>query len=986
MPLCASGRKETRFAEIDAYIEQRDYSQALMLLQEYIIDYPEDFDSAQKRIQRIIESRTMYSKKADELIDVIINEPSNDQKKLEMIAELESLEKNPSQASVDFIKQTKAAAQFTYFRSLFDELMLKGSNQIAEGNYTEAVQTFYSGLDLYQEDFFDQNYDEQYSAPVIEELATIKQLTEQFDENYIALTRAYNTLKSSLSTGNLTSVLSDFETFQDEFNAFSLKQQAINRSGRMFQELFTTLSKEYKDLTEASFLPFAYRFILGKTDSQDTGIIAAYNLQWNLLIPSLKPHFTAFLKKMFSNSLSDMKDVTIPILPSTHDELLSSLSQIKTALETAQELPELYTLRETLQGERDKDTDSLFLVDIGYLSELCDYFIAELDVIQLGVKEHERVSVYSSTLNKDNDSSTSYGQEVFTATESLLAFLQELNAIEDTVLILSRKTSPVWKDNFDLLSSLTAKTEKYILGNIDLHWSNLAVYVETWAFDSSSFYLDNFEEAKKLLNPDLVMEPGVFEVRTYPKESIPVFNSVLSSIDTQIASLREKADILKSSSQISDSLYSDPIQSREASIQNLIAQLSNIKTQTSRYIALADERIILSERAKNEAVLRYNQAIQALNTNNFQTARDNLQRARTKYNESLSFQESQTLRDESDALLFDLGNEISRSENEVIVREVRKLKTDAKNAYYQGNFERAENLLTQAQSRWATTNVEPDIEISNLLSLVGTALSMKTGRVISTSAPLYPEMSQILSLAKQYFDQGRKLITEGNRTEGILILNEAKQKLRELQLVYPLNQEASLLTLRIDQVIDPDAFDALFEQKFIAAKADFRTTDKRQTAYADLLDLYAINPRYTGLGDFIYQAEIELGIKVKPPDKKALAESATLTKEAATVVNSASRDEIALNAALVKLNTALEKNPDNEEAMVLKDRIQTIIGGKASVVLSSESEALYQRAIQELQKGNTLQAAALVSQLLQKKENQNSSKIIDLKKKVDSLL
>ncbi len=56
------------------------------------------------------------------------------------------------------------------------------------------------------------------------------------------------------------------------------------------------------------------------------------------------------------------------------------------------------------------------------------------------------------------------------------------------------------------------------------------------------------------------------------------------------------------------------------------------------------------------------------------------------------------------------------------------------------------------------------------------------------------------------------------------------------------------------------------------------------------------------------------------------------------------------------------------------------------MVLSSESEALYQKAVQELQRGNTLQAAALVSQLLQKKENQNSSKIIDLKKKVDSLL
>jgi hypothetical protein len=104
------------------------------------------------------------------------------------------------------------------------------------------------------------------------------------------------------------------------------------------------------------------------------------------------------------------------------------------------------------------------------------------------------------------------------------------------------------------------------------------------------------------------------------------------------------------------------------------------------------------------------------------------------------------------------------------------------------------------------------------------------------------------------------------------------------------------------------------------------------------------------------------------------------------VVNSASRDEIQLNAALAKLNTALENNPDNEEAMVLKDRVQIMIGGKASIVLSSESEDLYQRAILELQRGNVLQAAGIVNTLLQKRENQNSSKIIDLKKKVDSLL
>lgn len=980
------GRKEARFAEIDAYIEQRDYSMALMLLQEYIIDHPNDFDTAQKRIQKIIESRALYSAKADELINVILNEPANDQKKLQMIAELEALEKNPSQSSVDFIKQTKAAAQFTYFRSLFDELMAKGSSEVSEGRYTDAVETFYSGLTLYQEDYFERNYGDDYTQPVIVQLGILKQITAQFTTDYETLMNSYTALRTQLSTGTVSTVIDSFENFEKAFESFSLSQSSVNQAGLVFQNLFTQLSTEYKELTEASFLPFAYRFILGKTDSPTTGIIASYNTQWDILIPSIKPLFTSFIKKTYNQSVIELNSLNLPLTIEKKNILQNSLSQTKALLDTAARVSSLYTLRENFEGRGSTDTDQLFITDAQYLSELYDYFTVQLTTLQKITLEHERFSSYTASLPANSDNSSSYGQEVFSSAQQFLSLLQEADSVNQNGISLSRKASPIWKSEFDALQTLTEKAETYVRSELQRTWTAFAVYTETYAVSTSAPYLDSFFQGQTLLNPSLSANPETFETLTYPKESIPIFNTVLSTIDAQLASLQVKSGLITRSSEISNDVYNSELRSRNSTIQDLITRLSQIKAQSTAHIALANERIVLSERAKNEAVLRYNQALQALNADNFQSARENLQRSRTKYNESLSFQESSDLRSQSDKLLSDLGNDIARSENEVIVREVRQLKTDAKNAYYQGNFERAENLLTQAQSRWFTTNVEADTEITNLLSLVGTALSMKTGRVISTSAPLYPEMSQILSLAKQYFEQGKDLIAKGNKTQGIVILNEAKQKLRELQLVYPLNQEASLLTLRIDQVIDPDAFDALFEQKFTAAKADFRTADKRQTAYADLLDLYAINPRYRGLGDFIYQAEIELGIKIKPPDQKALTESVKLTREAAAVVNSSNRDEIALNAALVKLNTAIEKNPDNEEAMVLKDRIQTIIGGKASVVLSSESEALYQRAVQELQRGNTLQAAALVSQLLQKKENQNSSKIIDLKKKVDSLL
>ena len=86
------------------------------------------------------------------------------------------------------------------------------------------------------------------------------------------------------------------------------------------------------------------------------------------------------------------------------------------------------------------------------------------------------------------------------------------------------------------------------------------------------------------------------------------------------------------------------------------------------------------------------------------------------------------------------------------------------------------------------------------------------------------------------------------------------------------------------------------------------------------------------------------------------------------------------------INQALEANPDNTEAQILKDRISTSLGGTGTAVLPANAEKLYQQAVQELQKGNTIQAYAIVSGLMENKTYSKSSKIIDLMKKVESLL
>jgi hypothetical protein len=322
---------------------------------------------------------------------------------------------------------------------------------------------------------------------------------------------------------------------------------------------------------------------------------------------------------------------------------------------------------------------------------------------------------------------------------------------------------------------------------------------------------------------------------------------------------------------------------------------------------------------------------------------------------------------------------------EAVVREVRDLKTRAREAYGNGEFETAESLLNRAQTRWRTVSGDDDAEIHTLLVFVRTAILMNTGRTIPVTAPLYPEMSQMLNISRLYYNRGADLIREGRRNEAAVILDTARQKLNEVRLVYPFNREASLLALRIDQLTDRRAFESRFASRVAAARVDYRSPETRRRAYTDLLDLYEINPSYPGLRNLIAQVEIDIGIRARPVDQSALATSKTLTAQAQSLA-AGGQNEVTLRQALSIVDRAIALNPDNNDAVILKDRILSMLGSQTVTVLSDADESAYQRAIQELQRGNVFEAKAIVEQLLEKEANRRSFKVIDLQKKVDSRL
>jgi hypothetical protein len=245
-------------------------------------------------------------------------------------------------------------------------------------------------------------------------------------------------------------------------------------------------------------------------------------------------------------------------------------------------------------------------------------------------------------------------------------------------------------------------------------------------------------------------------------------------------------------------------------------------------------------------------------------------------------------------------------------------------------------------------------------------------------------MSQLLSDARKNYEEGVRYFNVGRRPLGIAKFAEARQKTQEVKLMFPVNQEAGILELRIDQMTDPAAFNESFARRFNDAVAGTKPNVRSLESFAELQNLAEINPRYPGMAAALVQAEIDMGLRPPPPNPRDLARSNELTAAARRILedNVRSQFEIGLRQA----DEALNLNPNNTQAMTIKDQLQTRMNGTGTLVLDSRSEEEYQRAVAEFQRGNYLMASVIVEQLLQNPRNRSSTRILELQRRIQPRL
>ena len=975
------GRKEDTMPQAQMLVQEKKYSEAINILADIVKNQPERLDEVEKLMSQIRSARAQYNNNYSELIQILKKETLTDSDVTEaynLITEMEKLDAAPDKAITGSFEKARRTIVFRYNDTRFREIMDEALVLIDRGQYWDAVSLYLQAIGLHGE-IFREDYPEEVITEVEAVIAEVnndfKKIIAGKDDFIIKRDNSYLISDKDYYEGisdeyaPLLSLISDMAVIRDkavkEADYFDSKKNEIIREG------------EY----DIPFLSTISRTITGRASSErEEGLLYAVDSIWrsavdqNLAILDEKrseyyekglenfdsgSYFSASEEFRKSSGVSGVRKELLSFWGySVSPDMLSSLSK-RDKNKIAKYVPEY------IQAE--KQGKAAF--DYAVLSEI----MSEADRIDKSYKSVESSDVlmeYREEIVRNRsviDINRDVWNEIFNSSKSMSGGSLDL----DKTVNLSSDMNTLFAKYSDYLSSLEIDLIK---GRFELVYNPLKVKLENEAvlIDEAAALVEGIEET---VGEGENTYSGIVK---YPAVARP---ALLSSRD-KLEQYESDYDVLNSNLSGEDNILKDSpgIQETLELISSDKTIISDLNNKIGMYLIESDELLTQAEIHRTQGYKRLEEARVRLRQNRFTEARERLQEARESFRISLGFSEDPELRAFSDREILALSEDIIRLQTALVIETVRKNLNKARDLYVREQFGDAESLLINSQSMWKTVNTTENAEVQYWLNLVQTALSVRSGRVIAETDPLYSEMSQVINLARNDYIKARSLASEGKNEQAIGFLQSAEEKLLYVSIPFPMNQEASILSLEIQRIKDPDNFDQLFREKYNLAKE--RININPTESYILLKDLAEINPDYPGIKKAIYDTEIKLGMRTPPPDPAKIREAEDLYNKAYAIVSSNVKSSYP--TALEYLNQAFVLNPDNSNVTYLKDRVQTEMGGSTTVVLSSYAQEQYRLAEQEFINGNYYASLAIVNKLLQDKRNRNYSPLLELKRRIDS--
>ncbi len=974
----ASGQKEDPLSTAQQLINEKKYNDAILVLTDLMKNKPQEFDKAQALLEKVDKARQTYNQKVAELITVF--NKGDLEKAYQIIKELEALDKAPNARTLESQAYARQTATFVYDTKQFQALMDKALPLLTAANYSEAVTTYLSGFSI-GNDLFDQA---NYGNIIVDKVNGLRQDMKSAAENYVSAvgTLESQTKRIAQDIGQPAQIGSDLSGLVATLKQIQTFDAQVKNDMQQLKAERDAIVKQRSNEQDVPLISYLDRIVYGRSDAkQPEGILAAMNESW-------KASLSTVYAEISKHASDEMASAKKSYEAKQWDQATAQFAGAKSYALLAARAATAWGLQVDVGSSLSISSDSWSIIDQKLPNVLNNQLIAEAaDGYTSLVAQSKAVTQIAETANTTTDSI----QQLATQRQQVSQLSSSIREIQTTWKGRKQKYSAVSSQKIDLAAGLNEIDGVIAAANVAVsHADQTTVTIVaregTLRMAPVSGQLADAKStvarASQLINGIPPKDSSGIVAKDVKEKYPGQAETLLTKVQSELAGYRQSVNAATDylSGESPSVVNAEPVQKMVAESKSLSSDISSLDSSISSLLSQAKQQLFEAERYRQQGQNTLQLAQNDLAQRNFASARQQIAAAADSFDKSLSYQENPQVRQIRDRQLPQLSSQITDAENAVVVRDVRNYINQGRDFYSQGDYARAQDMFLRAESRWKTTNTDPNPEITTWLQYVNTALSINSGRVVAPTDPLYPEITQVLNLAQSDYDKGKQLEANGQTAQANALLSQAQTKLLYVQIPFPLNKEARVLSLKILQLTDPQNFAATFKQKFDQAVGELKTNP--QDAYIALKDLQVIEPNYQGLNQALYQAEILTGIKRPPPDPAKVTESNNLYQKAFDIVRQNVRAQFPI--ALSYLNKAIELDPNNQQAASLKDRISIDQGAATTVVLSSTDQVQFKLAQEQFIAKSYYEALRIVNQLLKDPANQNYSPLIELKRRIES--
>lgn len=1001
----AEGEEGISYAQslemIDKLIEERNYTKALEALSVYMQNHPEQFDSAQKRVSKIMRERALFNKQAAELAEKMRQsslfgntendrEDDLDSQKMDIILSLEKTEINPAQEEVDLTNDARRTVRLSYYINRLNQIIAQGTALVEAGtkekqdNYAAAFSKFQEGLALKTSEsdvYFDGEkeiavaYPESLRRNVENSLSQITARARSIGSLLDECQKAYNDYVSAVKVMDMAKASSALGTFSSAFSALAEARNSIEAEGRRLEELDLQAVELYPGLGKTSYITFSRCAVLGIERTAGSGMIGAIDAFFSSRIDDAQRE--VYLAEMdgYSRIRSALGIDEGRLFTGADFDTSFLLCENLTELAgQGSKVHSLYNELNDFSEVKSKD----FADSIDLAGEFSKSSFSTALAIAKGIAEED---FDSNGVIPPGDPGGEYEKNLLASAdyyEKLLRTIeQEKNLLSEDSFYMLEKEPFSYEKAVNLYEEMLVLSDSECRKKCGNAWSMLAQYYSDKADAALKALASRNEKSKRMAGG--FIDSGIDEtLKFYPSIALEEGIALESDINEAKDILSGYRVLLDGGAAYSDSnpLYSSGV----ANIDRAIAEIGGLAEQNVKVMAQARINVNEARKAENEASASYAKAVDYLNAGRFDEAREYLSEADEKYKKSLSYEDNDEIRQKFSRQISETDAQITSRQNEWVVTTVRSLIDSAYTSYYAGDFETARNSLNEAAQTWQKTQAEDNKEIAQLLGLVNNALEATGGTEIVFSDPLYKEMGTFLSNASLLYAQGENIYSSGQTEKGKKILEQAREEARKVQRAYPRNIEAFNINLLVNKIISPELYNLSIAQRIAQAETEAGSGNEvdMRTALTSLKKLQAVVPD---------NKDVEAAASKIESQIKSLAQSEQARKDRArsdSLVRQA-QSEKNVSRAIELLDEALSLNRLNSLAKRLKDQIYVSNAAQTTVknYLDDADEIVYSRAERLYNDGQKEQAQALINSLYSK--NPSVAKVIRLRRRIENM-